>query len=382
MALKVCQLCAVDFTIKHFLTPLIDGMVKEGWHVTSICLDGNYVKDLRLKGYRIITTKISRNYNFFSHLISVYRLYKIFKEEQFDVLHVHTPVAALIGRLAGRLAGISVIIYTAHGFYFHDEMGKAKRYFFVFLEKLASRFHDLLFVQSSEDAKLAKIFNLANKNRILEIGNGVNLHVFRPLTAQEYSYSKAQLKIPKEAKVVGVVGRLVKEKGYLEFFSAIQSIYHKIPDFHVVIVGSFSAEERGQAVTEELMQLKKLMGDRLHFLGYRDDVRIILGTIDIFCLPSHREGLPRSIIEAMAMGIPVIATNVRGCRELVVPGVTGMLVPSKDSKSLAQAICKLIYDKQALRDYGKSSVLLANEKYNEHFVVNMQINKIKLLLKK
>ena len=104
--------------------------------------------------------------------------------------------------------------------------------------------------------------------------------------------------------------------------------------------------------------------------------------MDIFCLPSHREGLPRSIIEAMAMGIPVIATNIRGCRELVVPNVTGMLVPSKDSKSLAQAIYKLIYDKQALRDYGKSSILLANEKYNEDFVVNMQIKKIKFLLKK
>ncbi|MFM8314682.1 MAG: glycosyltransferase, partial [Deltaproteobacteria bacterium] len=118
MALRVCQLCAVDFTLNHFLLPLVDGMKTEGWDVTCVCSDGNFVPELRNKGYKIITVPIQRSLNVFSHIVSLFLLYKVFKRNKFDVLHAHTPIAALIGRIAAKAARVPLVIYTAHGFYF------------------------------------------------------------------------------------------------------------------------------------------------------------------------------------------------------------------------------------------------------------------------
>jgi hypothetical protein len=100
--MKVCQLCAVDFTLQKFLLPLVDGMAAEDWDVISVCSDGMYAKQLELEGYKIHTIPISRNMNPFDHMISIWNLVQFFRRENFDILHVHTPVAALIGRIKVR----------------------------------------------------------------------------------------------------------------------------------------------------------------------------------------------------------------------------------------------------------------------------------------
>ena len=125
MGLKVCQLCAVDFTLKHFLLPLVDGMRDAGWEVTAVCSDGPAIAGLRERGYDIETVRIERSFNLFRHIGSTRVLIRVFRARRFDVVHVHTPVAALIGRVAARIAGVPTVVYTAHGFYFHDEIGKS-----------------------------------------------------------------------------------------------------------------------------------------------------------------------------------------------------------------------------------------------------------------
>ena len=134
VALKICQVCAVDFTVEKFLTPLIDGMVMEGWDITTVCSNGALVSSLRDQGYKIHTLPIARSMNPIKALRSIYLLYKYFKKSNFDLIHVHTPVASLIARIAVKFSKTkSFVIYTAHGFYFHDEMPKYKRLFFLFL---------------------------------------------------------------------------------------------------------------------------------------------------------------------------------------------------------------------------------------------------------
>ena len=116
MKKKICQISSVDFTINKFLLPLIDELVKQKWDVTIICSDGPYVKKLVSKSYNIKTISISRNLNVFKHFISFIRLYVFLKKNKFDVVHVHTPVASVLGRIAAKLAGVKYVIYTAHGF--------------------------------------------------------------------------------------------------------------------------------------------------------------------------------------------------------------------------------------------------------------------------
>ena len=183
--LKICQLCAVDFTLLKFLLPLVDAQKSMGHEVINVCSYGGNVDVLRKNGYKIKTLNIERSLNPIKFLISALQLFVFLRKEKFDIIHVHTPVAALIGRLAAKAAKVPNIIYTAHGFYFHDEMPKIKRFFHITLEKIAGRFTDLLFTQSLEDAHVAQELNITAHNRIFAIGNGVNKKKFNPKIINE-----------------------------------------------------------------------------------------------------------------------------------------------------------------------------------------------------
>ena len=162
MKIKVCQLCAVDFAVSKFLLPLIDEMEKNGWHIDIICSEGKYSDDLKKKGYNFKFVKIDRSFNFLKLIYSIFKVYKILVKEKYDVVHVHSPIASIIGRVASKLAGIPFVVYTAHGFYFHDKMAKSKYLFYFIIEKFLGNFTDLIFTQSKED------YNIVIKNKFLK----------------------------------------------------------------------------------------------------------------------------------------------------------------------------------------------------------------------
>ena len=375
--LKICQLCAVDFTLKHFLLPLVDGLRDKGWSVTSVCSGGKYVEEIQLRGYQYLPVSISRNMlNIFSHVRTVWLLYRLFRRERFDVLHVHTPVAALLGRIAGRLARVPLIVYTAHGFYFHDEMPKCKYRFHVLLERLGGGLTDLLFTQSSEDASIAVTEGIVKQGNVAVIGNGVCVDVFTPANPERKLRVRAALGLPGEAYVVGVVARMVKEKGLVEFLDAAVQLGQHFPNAHFLMVGERLASDHDVSVEPELQEACKKLGSRLMVVGHRSDVTDLLGTMDIFCLPSYREGMPRSIIEAMMMELPVVTTNIRGSREEVIDGETGLLVPTHSSTALIQALGRLLADRNLSHRMGKAGRRRALELYDERRVVARQIDAI------
>lgn len=377
MTVKVCQLCAVDFTLQHFLLPLIDGMCEAGWRVKSVCSDGQYVEPLRKRGYDIVTVPIARSLNVFAHAVSFWRLWRLFRRERFDVLHAHTPVAALIGRLAGRLAGIPLIVYTAHGFYFHDEMPRWKRQLFVAMEWLGGRCTDLLFTQSSEDAAAAVADGIAVRQDVLAIGNGVDPRRFDLACAPDAASAKRAMGIPECVPVIGIIGRMVREKGYQEFLEAAGLLASELPEVNFLLVGGRLASDHDDAIESAIERTKAILGDRLILTGFRADTPSILAAMDVFCLPSYREGMPRTIIEAMMMGKPVIATNIRGAREEVVDGLTGILVPTRDPKALAAAMHRLLADPTGATRMGESGRQRALELYVESRVVAVQIAAIR-----
>lgn len=376
MGLKVCQLCAVDFTLRHFLLPLIDGMEARGWQVTAVCSDGEYVADMRRQGYRIATVPIRRSFNVLAHVHSLWGLYRFFRRERFDVLHAHTPIAALIGRIAARLAGVPLIVYTAHGFYFHDEMPSWKRRLFVALEWLGGRFTDLLFTQSREDAEAAVVERIAPADRVLEIGNGVDATRFDPATVTDPAAIRNALGIPADAFVVGIIGRMVREKGYVELLEAAKLLAAAHPQVCYLLIGGRLASDHDDPVQPALDDARQALGERLVAAGFRSDAPEMLAAMDVFCLPSYREGMPRTIIEAMMMGKAVVATNIRGAREEVVDGVTGLLVPTRNSAALASALNQLIEDRSRAAAMGLAGRARALELYDEKRVVELQLARI------
>lgn len=374
--MKVCQLCAVDFTLNKFLLPLIDGMTERGWIVTAVCSDGPSVGALRQRGYRIETLPIARRISPFAALQSLINLFCYFRKERFDVLHVHTPIAAFIGRIAGRLAGIPLIIYTAHGFYFHDDMSWWKRYCFIALERLSGLLTDLLFCQSREDAEVAIHERIMPESCILLIGNGVDIHQFDPDRVGNGQGAREGLGIPTDAFVVGLIARQVREKGIVEFLEAVNILMARYPRFWAVLIGEKLESDHAGEVERELTSAKTACGGRLLALGSRSDIPELLAAMDVFCLPSWREGLPRTIIEAMMMGKPVIATNIRGSREEVVHNETGLLIPLRSPLRIAEAIERLMNAPEWSRQLGRAARIRALTFYDERETVAIQLDRV------
>ncbi len=421
MTLKVCQLCAVDFTLKHFLIALIDGMRSQGWQVTAVCSDGPFVPVLRAAGYAIQTLPIARSLNPFKSAAALYRLWRLFRRERFDVLHVHTPVAALLGRIAARLAGIPMIVYTAHGFYFHEGMPPLRRAAFTWLEWCGAKLTHLLFTQSEEDARTAIEKRFLPVGRVLAIGNGVDIAHFDPariaratagcesgnwagakgtstlgpstLPASSSTaltndagtaagtHPRARLRtqwgVPTDVVLIGIIGRMVAEKGYPEFFEAAKSVAAQRSSTYFVAVGERLTSDHAGSIDASLADARAALGARLILTGLRTDIAEVLDAIDIFTLPSHREGMPRTIIEAMLMAKPVVATNIRGSREEVVDGQTGLLTPVRDASALARALVQLSGDAGLRHKMGAAGRVRALQLYDESVVVARQIDALR-----
>lgn len=372
--LKICQLCNVDFTLFRFLLPLIDAQVKAGHEVISICSNGEKVTFLKQKGYKIKTMSISRSMNPIKFFLSVWSLYKILSSEKFDLIHVHTPIASLIGRVAAKLAGVKKIAYTAHGFYFHENMPAFERYFHILIEKIAGLFTDILFTQSTEDAQTAKKLNIVPSDCVFPIGNGVDVNRFNPNKYNVRKKIRDDYSIPESAFVICMIGRLVEEKGVIDFLNAAELLIKNEPNTWFLLVGERLKSDRGKFINEKINVGKLNLRNQLILLGMREDIPEILSSSDLFTLPSWREGMPRSIIEAMMMALPVVATNIRGSREEVIDKETGLLVPTKNPQKLSDAFEKIIKNPKLARKMGCSGRDKALSLFDERKVINLQLN--------
>ena len=375
-SLKVCQLCAVDFTLKNFLLPLMDGMCTRGWEVVAVCSDGPFVAGLRARGYRIETVQIVRSLNPLAAFVSLLALIRLFRRERFDVLHAHTPVAAVIGRLAAWLAGVPLVVYTAHGFYFHADMPSWKYRMFVALERMAGWWTDLLFTQSGEDARTAVAEKIMPQVCVLAIGNGVDVARFSPAKVSSGGTVRESLGIPAEVYVIGFIGRMVQEKGVSEFLRAAQILVRTYPQLWFLLVGERLPSDHAVGVEREYAQAKEALGERLVAPGLRNDIPEMLAAMDLFCLPSWREGMPRTIIEAMMMAKPVVATDIRGSREEVVHEETGLLTPVRSPELLSGAIGRFVDNPAWGRALGIAGRTRALRLYDEKSIVTMQLDRI------
>ncbi len=375
--MKICQLCNLDFTLYHFLLPLMRGMGEAGHEVVGVCSDGDFAGKVCEEGFRVETVPIERSFNIFRHVGSIKKLVALFRREKFDIVHVHNPVAALVGRAAAWRAGVPCIVYTAHGFYFHEHMPLLKRSAFIALEWLAGRVTDVLFTQSQEDAETARRLKLISGSHIEAIGNGVDAQRFHASGSKaDRNRVRASIGTSESRVAIMTVGRLVAEKGFPELIEAMLHV-----DADLWVIGERLESDHATSIDEAMMlaQSDPSLKQRVHFLGYRKDMPDLLRAADIFVSASHREGMPRSIIEAMMCALPVVATNIRGSREEVINGKTGSLVEVKHPRALAAAITHLIESSDIRNALGRAGRKRALELYDEQLVVQRQIKTLGLL---
>ncbi len=378
--MKVLILCAVDFTAYHLLHSLGAGLREAGHDVTYCCSPGPGLERLRDEGFGAAGIDIARSYNVLSHARSFVRLARFMRRERFDVVHAHTPVAGLIGRMAAKAARVPLIIYTSHGFYFHEGTGRLARAAFVALERFGASLSDLVFVVSEEDARAAVRERIAPGAKIVHLPNGAN-----PERYDRSRYAAEAAAFRREhglvgAPVVGFVGRIVVEKGVIELVRAASIVRRRLPGAKFVLVGEPLPSDRDDCWNEVLRLRTELgLAESLVLTGYRTDVPAILAALDLFVLPSYREGMPYALLEAMATGLPVVATNIRGCREDVVDGITGMLVPPREVESLAEAIATILSTEGLAGRMGAAGRIRVLERFDERELVRREVSIIESL---
>lgn len=381
---RVLQMCAVDFTARQFLLPLSAALDNEGYTVQISCARGPWFPEMEARGFHLIDNPVARNANIISHIKSVWKTMRLLRAHKITVLHVHTPVAALVGRIAARIAGTPLVLYTAHGFYFHQNSRPWVKRALICLEKLGAACGDYILTVSDEDRASAIKYGIARPANIETIYNGVDTDHYDParFSPDDRAQFRAQFGIPANALVIGIMGRLVREKGFYEFFDAARAVLNSHPDTWFMVVGDLLPSDYDGKRDEMRSYIQQLgIGHRIVFTGMVDDPAPPLNAMDIFCLPSYREGMPISLMEAMSMALPCIATDIRGCREEVVHEHTGFLVPVKEAAPLASRMIELLEDADLRATYGQAGRQRVLHQFDIRNVVAHQVSIYKKLLR-
>ncbi len=372
--IKVCEVCAVEFTYRKFIALLAESLAQQGYAVHAVFSPEPDVACAMTPGPVIVhRVAIARSLSPLALVRAVLALRRLFVQERFSVVHVHTPVAAIAGRFAARLAGVPVVLYTAHGFYFHDQMPSPLRWAHIALEWLLARLTTEIFTVSAEDAAIARRLRFLPAHRIHSIGNGVSSTRFAPATLDQRQTSRDRFGLRHDGLVIGIVARLVAEKGYPQLLAAFEQIAAAEPRAQLLICGSRLASDHAAGIDDLLASLQQSRPQQLVLAGELEDVEQAYQAMDVFCLPSWREGLPYTILEAMMSGLPVVATTIRGCREAVVPGVTGLLVPPRQSQPLAEALLELLVDAPRRQQMGAAGRARALAQYEAKAVMGRQL---------
>jgi len=359
-SVKLVEVTNVDFSLRHFLLPLMRAAQARGHEVLGVCADGPLLADVEAAGLRTAPLPMARSLSPRAQWRTLWAMVALFRAERPDMVHAHMPISGVLARLAARIAGVPRVAYTCHGFLFNQPGPPWRRALGLAMEWFGGRLTDITLTVSTEEAADARRLWIAR--RAVPVGNGRDPARFRP-NPDARARVRLALGAPEAAVVIVIVSRLVRHKGYPELLLAMRDV----PGAELWVVGDRLPSDHG-ADLEPLFAASGL-GPRLRRLGYRADVADVLAAADIFTLPSHFEGLPMSVIEAMLTGLPVVATAIRGPREQVVDGETGFLVPPVTTAPLAAALQRLVADPALRARMGAAGRARAVALYDEAAVV-------------
>jgi glycosyltransferase involved in cell wall biosynthesis/ribosomal protein S18 acetylase RimI-like enzyme len=378
---RVAHVTTVDLTLRFLLLPQLRRLRAEGFEVTGISAPGPWSGELEAEGIRHIAwPHASRAWDPGRDARAFGKLLSVLRRERFDVVHTHNPKPGVLGRVAARLAGTPVVINTVHGLYATPQDRPSKRLPVLAAERLAALFSDLELYQSEEDLRWARRIGVVRPSRSILLGNGTDVGWFDPkaVPSARRAEIRRELGLAEDAVVVTTVGRLVAEKGYRELFAAARSVRSRRPDVRFVVVGAPDADKADAISGGEIERVR----EDVVVAGWRSDVRDVLSASDVFVLPSWREGVPRSAIEAAATGLPMVLTDIRGCREVVRDGVEGLLVPPRSAPDLAAGISGLVDDPALRERMGRAARTRAEERFDERRVEDTILAAYRRLLRR
>lgn len=375
--IRVMQFAASDETL-WFLLPLIKALQNDGFYVMAAARKSKIGPDPIYYGFDFIDLPITRRLNPFAIIKAVWTTTKLLRSMSIDILQVHTYAGGVIGRLAGWLARTPIVIYTAHGWLYTLETTPLKKKTIVLTERIFSCITDHFFVISQEELDTGlrdKIFH--KENTTLTFGVGVDCNKFdtSQVPLERRGILRQEFRISPDAIIIGFVGRLVEEKGLLELGQAFGRLYKENSSLRLLVVGSADLSGRDATCLQRFQKQIKNDGcsEAIIFAGRRNDVRDILAICDIFVLPTYREGMPVSLLEAMSMSLACIATDIPGCREEIVDGQCGYLVPAKQVAPLYRRLTDLLQFPEFAQRLGMAARRRVMELFSVNKVLEVQL---------
>jgi len=328
----------------------------EDLDITVISSPPNGV-DQRRPAVKHIPVKIARTIRPLADLKSIWSLYKVCKQERFDIVHSHTAKAGFITAVAAKLAGVSLICHTYHGLPFYEGQDKVTYHLYRFFEKIACRFRDYVFTQNKRDLH-ACIDLIGDKHRVLFEGNGVDIEFVTELANRWLS--RALDDYPVEGFKLVLLSRLEPVKRVDDFFRVVQKLKLDGMKISAVVAGEGILEKQ---LKKQLLEMR--LDDCIRMVGFSEYPHALIAASDVVVLCSEKEGIPRSIMEAMALAKPVVATDVPGTQELVIDGVTGFLAGLGDHDAMAEKIKLLANDKKLRLKLGETGQQMVRTYYND-----------------
>jgi glycosyltransferase involved in cell wall biosynthesis len=342
MTYKLLIVTTVPITIRSFLLPFIKHFKSLGWQVDGMAQGLTTDSEVVTACDRVWDIQWSRNVldprNLFS---GVSRVKEVVAQENYDLVHVHTPIAAFVTRYALKDFPNTKVIYTAHGFHFYRGGSRLKNLIFLGLEKLAGAWTDYLITINQEDATAAKQYHFLPSERIYYtrgIGVDTNHYTSRQVTESEVLQIRQELNLSDSDSLLLAIAEFTPRKRHRDLLNALAKLSQ--PQIHLALAGE-------GPLKAEMEQLAVQLGiaSQVHFLGFRTDIPTLIQTADAVLLVSQQEGLPRSVMEAMCLATPVIGSNIRGTRDLLEDGC-GILVDLGDIEAIAQAMTQVVNDLQ------------------------------------
>jgi glycosyltransferase involved in cell wall biosynthesis len=369
---RLVHVTTADISLALLLGPQLRAFAAAGMDVVGASAPGPYVEELTAMGIAHEPLRhATRSVNVGQDALALGELVRLFRRLKPDIVHTHNPKPGLYGRIAARLARVPVVVNTIHGLYATEDDGWFRRGVVYGLERGVSVCSQAELVQNEEDVDVLRRLRIPERKLVL-LGNGIDMSRFvLPSGADDVAQARTTLGVAPGQVVVGIVGRLVWQKGFRDLFSAAARVRQSHPEVVVVVVGP-SDPDKADALGPDDITAAEAVGN-VTFLGGRGDVDRLYHGFDIFVLPSYREGFPRSAMEAAASGVPVVATDIRGCRQVVDHGVTGLLVPVHDPGALASAIGELAGDAARRAAMGRAARAKAEAEFDDRRVVDITL---------
>ncbi len=340
---KVIHVTTTDMSLDLLLGPQLKAFAAAGYEVVGASAVGDHVETIEASGIRHIPLRhATRTMDPRRDVAALTELIGVFRRERPDIVHTHNPKPGWYGRVAAGVARVPIVVNTVHGLYASPGDPWRRKAAVYTLERIASCFSDAELVQNLEDITVLRRLGVP-RSKLVVLGNGIDLARFSPdADPGARARVRAQLGLAEDDVAIGAVGRLVWEKGLRELFAAAHTLQKKAPRAKVLVIGPLDGAKADGLTAADLSKIEAEAGVR--FVGERRDVDAVYAALDLYVLASHREGFPRSAMEAAAMGLPVVATDIRGCRQVVDHDRTGLLVPVRDAHALAAGMARVATD--------------------------------------